>query len=158
MFFLNLKALESKWVKDEIKWAFEKEKEIGRIFILPILLEKDVMKHDFFKDNFEDIIYVDCCKKDNFSMKMTADYIAHQLFKLVCRRLEEQENAANASKKITQDSIYKEEVLVKEKGNKESFSKLADDYYNIALQNETTANYEEAIKNYLKAIDILHKR
>ena len=37
--FLDKASLDSKWVKQELEWALAREKELGRIFVLPILLE-----------------------------------------------------------------------------------------------------------------------
>jgi hypothetical protein len=37
--FLDNDALNSEWVKQELKWAIEREKELKRTFVLPILLE-----------------------------------------------------------------------------------------------------------------------
>ena len=38
--FLDNDALSSEWVKQELNWAIEREKELKRTFILPILLEE----------------------------------------------------------------------------------------------------------------------
>ncbi len=38
--FLDKDALNSKWVRQELEWAIQREKELKRTFILPILLEK----------------------------------------------------------------------------------------------------------------------
>ena len=37
--FLDRDALSSEWVKQELEWALEREKELKRTFVLPILLE-----------------------------------------------------------------------------------------------------------------------
>lgn len=37
--FLDKDVLSSKWVKHELEWALQRERELNRIFILPILLE-----------------------------------------------------------------------------------------------------------------------
>lgn len=36
--FLGTEALDSSWVRREIQWALEREEELGRIFLLPVLL------------------------------------------------------------------------------------------------------------------------
>jgi len=38
--FLDKDALSSKWVKQELEWAMQRERELKRTFILPILLEE----------------------------------------------------------------------------------------------------------------------
>jgi TIR domain-containing protein len=38
--FLDNEALDSKWVQQELAWAMEREKELKRTFVLPILLEE----------------------------------------------------------------------------------------------------------------------
>jgi hypothetical protein len=38
--FLDNEALRSEWVKQELEWAIEREKQLKRTFVLPILLEE----------------------------------------------------------------------------------------------------------------------
>src|SRR5262249_41012928 len=40
--FLDNYALKSNWVQKELNWALSHEKEIGRTFVLPVMLEKDL--------------------------------------------------------------------------------------------------------------------
>lgn len=39
--FVSREAVDSSWVQRELKWALEREKEIGRPFVLPVVLDKD---------------------------------------------------------------------------------------------------------------------
>ena len=43
--FLDKDALSSKWVKQELEWALQRERELKRIFILPILLEESAAEN-----------------------------------------------------------------------------------------------------------------
>jgi hypothetical protein len=47
--FLDKVSLDSKWVKQELEWALAREKKLGRIFVLPILLE-DIPSSDLPKE------------------------------------------------------------------------------------------------------------
>jgi hypothetical protein len=40
IFFVSNESLESDWVKKELLWALEREKDLGHIFIFPIVLDK----------------------------------------------------------------------------------------------------------------------
>ena len=39
LIFFNTEALNSNWVMQELEWALQRERELKRIFVLPILLE-----------------------------------------------------------------------------------------------------------------------
>jgi hypothetical protein len=43
--FLDNDALSSQWVKQELEWAIEREKELHRTFVLPILLGEVASEH-----------------------------------------------------------------------------------------------------------------
>jgi hypothetical protein len=37
IFFLGREAMKSEWVRREFEWALEREKQSGRVFVLPVL-------------------------------------------------------------------------------------------------------------------------
>ena len=51
--FIDTYAIRSQWVLKELDWAIDHEKEIGRTFLLPVVLEKEAWdgldKEDFKK-------------------------------------------------------------------------------------------------------------
>jgi len=38
--FISPEAVRSKWVRRELEWALGRERELGRVFILPIVLDE----------------------------------------------------------------------------------------------------------------------
>lgn len=157
MLFLNSKALSSDWIKREIKWASEKEKEVKRTIILPILLERDIWDDPLLKEYIPKTKqYIECYRKDDFFIQMTASYISNQLFKLVCKRLETLEEAAQNTTKKREDNIKQLLSRTESEQDRADFKlKLADEYFELAIQYETIADYKKADYFYTTAIELL---
>jgi hypothetical protein len=79
--FLDRASLDSKWVTQELEWALVREKELGRIFVLPILLEDIPSKN--LPDELSDRLQL---RLSDFS-KASVESLGHRatlaLFKLV---------------------------------------------------------------------------
>lgn len=79
--FLDRASLDSKWVTQELEWALVREKELGRIFVLPILLE-DIPSENL-PDELSDRLQL---RLSDFS-KASVESLGHRatlaLFKLV---------------------------------------------------------------------------
>ncbi len=85
--FLDGKTLESEWVKKELKWALEREKELQRTFVLPILINDANL--DNLPSEFEDRLYLTLPDYNKESVKVLADKVTLQLFDLVIKSLSE---------------------------------------------------------------------
>lgn len=82
--FLDKNALISDWVKQELEWALEREKELGRVFVLPVLLE-DIMPENlpiYLQDRQQLRL-----KNDyrHAAVKALAEQTTLELFKLVTK-------------------------------------------------------------------------
>jgi len=83
--FLGHEALQSKWVKKEISWAMKREKELGRVFIIPILLD-DIWKN-IKPVSFKRRLYISCLDQSKHGVKSFAENLSSNLFKVACERL-----------------------------------------------------------------------
>ncbi len=89
--FLDQNAIKSKWVIQELKWALNHEKVIGRNFILPIILEPE-----FFKSpppfDLGRRKYLTCYDYNESTIKGLAENITSELFALLSRDLNLSQN------------------------------------------------------------------
>jgi len=83
--YFGREAIQSKWVQKEISWAMKREKELGRIFILPVLLE-DIW-NNIRPVSFKKRLYLKCFDQSEFGIKSFVEKFTFQLFKLACDRL-----------------------------------------------------------------------
>lgn len=87
--FISESAGRSEWVQKEVKWALEYEKQIGRTFLLPVVIQSGDENGLVY---FSDLSGRKCIKIFDFSemgLKSAADQIAYELFSLVCTDLEQ---------------------------------------------------------------------
>lgn len=92
------------WVLKEMQWAREKEKEIGRTFVLPVILpsgSRDPL--DTFPD-LRNIKYIMLHGYDENAFRMCADQISMNLFALLCADLDRQQRPqkVNLTESVTQ--------------------------------------------------------
>ncbi|MDX2037040.1 MAG: toll/interleukin-1 receptor domain-containing protein [Isosphaeraceae bacterium] len=81
MIFLDRDAMKSPWVANELTWALERERELGRTFVLPILVE--AIASDQFPPGFENRLHLRLADFGHASVKDLADRAVLHLFKLV---------------------------------------------------------------------------
>lgn len=79
--FLDKDALNSKWVKQELEWAIQREKELKRTFILPILLEKVPSKR--LPPGFSDRLFLRPRDFTKTAVEDLAKQVTLKLFQLV---------------------------------------------------------------------------
>jgi hypothetical protein len=79
--FLDNEALRSQWVKQELKWAIEREKQLKRTFVLPILLEEVAPEN--FPPGFSDRLFLRLSDFTRASVESLAHRATLQLFQLV---------------------------------------------------------------------------
>jgi hypothetical protein len=79
--FLDKEALNSEWVMQELKWALEREEELKRTFVLPILLE-DVPVNDL-PSGFQKRLWLPLNDFNRSSIEALAKRATLELFKLV---------------------------------------------------------------------------
>lgn len=85
--FLNEVAGNSQWVRKELCWALQREKELQRIFVLPVLIRsEDDHVFEFFPE-LHDRKNIQIFDYTELGMKATADQIMLNMFSLICEDL-----------------------------------------------------------------------
>jgi len=79
--FLDNDALRSEWVKRELKWAIEREKELKRTFVLPIVLEE--IPSEKLPPGFSERLYLRLSDFTRASVESLAKIATEKLFQLV---------------------------------------------------------------------------
>ena len=79
--FLDREAISSAWMKQELQWAIEREKELKRTFILPILLEE--ISPENMPTEFSTRLYLRLDDFSRASVEALANRATLQLFRLV---------------------------------------------------------------------------
>lgn len=84
--FLGREAIQSEWVKKELTWALDREKEIGRVFVLPILLDDIWMQIE--PKEFRDRLYLTCFDQSQTGVRALAEKLSNHLFAWLSHHLE----------------------------------------------------------------------
>ena len=84
--FLGHEALTSEWIKRELEWALEREGQIGRTFVLPVLLD-DIWEHIQPAD-FRRRVYFNCMDQTERSLRDLAQKLSDHLFAWLSRHLD----------------------------------------------------------------------
>jgi hypothetical protein len=79
--FLDKEALSSKWVMQELEWAIQREREIERTFVLPILLEK--VSPEDLPVGFSERLFLSLGDFSHASVEALAKNVTLKLFQLV---------------------------------------------------------------------------
>ena len=79
--FLDNDALSSEWVKQELEWAIEREKELKRTFVLPILLPEVASEN--LPAGFSERLYLRLSDFSLASVNSLANRASLKLFQLV---------------------------------------------------------------------------
>jgi hypothetical protein len=81
LIFLNTHALNSNWVTQELEWAMQRERELKRIFILPILFE--AVASENLPAGLSDRLSLKLIDQDRSSVEDLTKKITMKLFQLV---------------------------------------------------------------------------
>jgi hypothetical protein len=79
--FLDKDALHSKWVRQELDWALQREKELKRIFVLPILLEDIALGN--LPPGFSERLFLRLSDFSQVAVEDLAKRVTLKLFQLV---------------------------------------------------------------------------
>ncbi|MGE0635816.1 MAG: TIR domain-containing protein [Bacteroidia bacterium] len=79
-------GLKSNWVKIEFELGLAREKELGRIFILPILLEDDIW-NDIDNAEFKERKFIKCYEFTDAAIQATSSQLINEIFAWVCKEL-----------------------------------------------------------------------
>ncbi len=89
-------AVKSKWVLDEFDWAYEREKELNRVFILPVVLEIDAWDQ-IVNPIIKDRRYLQCLDFTDESIKNFGHCLILELFSWLSKELDIKNNSENES-------------------------------------------------------------
>lgn len=76
--FISKDSVESQWVKDELDWALEREKNLGYRFIFPIILDKDAWNR--LPEDFQNRKYYELSSFEIQDIKNLSDKLKDELF------------------------------------------------------------------------------
>lgn len=98
-------SIESDWVIREFNWGLKKETEIGRTFVLPILLEKEAWSK-LTDEKIKKRQYIHCYEFTDTAIKAASTELINELFALVCKQLQgnENPNQKNSTVKLLEDA------------------------------------------------------
>jgi len=85
--FLDAYAIKSSWVIKELSWAIEHEKQINRTFILPVVLESEILSEQL-PFELSSRKYLTCYDYNENTIKLLADNIMSELFGWLSRDLD----------------------------------------------------------------------
>jgi hypothetical protein len=85
--FLAREAIKSDWVKQELEWALEREKKIGRTFVLPVLVE-DIWD-EVEPEEFRRRKYLKCLDQSKEGVRNCAQTLSNHIFAWLSRYLDE---------------------------------------------------------------------
>lgn len=83
--FIGYEALESQWVRREVKWALDRESRLGRVFLLPVLLVD--ARHRLAEFGIEGRISLEIADFSQGGVKALADKITNHLGGWMSERL-----------------------------------------------------------------------
>ncbi len=89
LIFLDERALRSDWVRKELEWALEREDEIGRTFLLPIVVES--IPPDALPDSLRSRVQLRLADHKQASVSALASQIAERLFQLIAKSFDSQQ-------------------------------------------------------------------
>jgi hypothetical protein len=87
LIFVGRDAVRSAWVKKELEWALKRERELGRSFVFPVLLDDeswDLLKPTEFRRRK----YIKCTDYSEAGVRSTAERLKDELFALSSRLVE----------------------------------------------------------------------
>lgn len=87
--FLGKEAIASEWVRKELKWALDWEKQIGHKIVLPVLLDGNVWQQ-VKPDDFRNRKCYQCHDFTRASVRILADTLRDTLFSILDSQLSEQ--------------------------------------------------------------------
>ena len=76
--FIGPEAVKSEWVQRELSWALEKEMELGRTFVIPVLLDRAAW--GLLPKPFQDRKYIECRDFTAAGIRYLAERLAETLF------------------------------------------------------------------------------
>lgn len=81
--FISKASERSRWVQREVEWALQREKELGRVFLLPLLLED--IRDEAQYPKLDEKLYLSCFEHSDGGVTLSARKLSDYLFAFVSR-------------------------------------------------------------------------
>lgn len=112
LLFVDEHAARSEWVRRELEWALQHEAHIGRLFVLPIVLDRPSWV-DLVPENLQTRRYLACSDYSQRGIRHLADNLISELFARLSRDLDyavENKKPSQAVGLLDQADEYLQEV------------------------------------------------
>jgi hypothetical protein len=100
LLFIGLEAVRSKWLRTELEWALEQEKDLGRVFVLPVVTDEYAWKI-FEPAKFRERKYLLCTDFSESGVAAFAEKLQAELFAWTSRQLEQSSTRADTPKRVS---------------------------------------------------------
>lgn len=104
-------SISSNWVKQEIEWGLEKELELGRPFLLPLVLEPDAWAQ-LDNPKIKSRKYIRCYEFTDGEIQATATNLIFDLFLLISEQYFDSNNKKSSAQKTTLSLIDRADNLI----------------------------------------------
>jgi hypothetical protein len=101
---LGKDVLKSPWVKRELRWALQREKQLGQTFVYPVLLDRDIWM-SINPPAFRKRKYLECTDFSERGVKALAAALGQQLSAWHYRHVDETKNVPGDRRKIVVEAL-----------------------------------------------------
>ncbi len=126
--FIGPEAVRSEWVGRELEWALEHERALGRLFVLPVLLDKESWGQ--MPEEFQDRRYLPCLDFTEMGVRDFARRLADELFAQV--------SASPVAAGIPNFELEREDVRKRQEKVKEIAARIADNQQDVTDEGKLT--------------------
>jgi hypothetical protein len=95
--FIGPEAVRSAWVKRELEWALARERKIGRVFVLPVLLDKESWNQ--LPEEFQNRRYLPCTDLSETGVRHFSQKLSDEIFALVSEQLKRPDSLMSTLKR-----------------------------------------------------------
>ena len=120
--FISPEAVRSKWVRRELEWALGRERELGRVFILPIVLDERSWSE--LPENVQNKRYLLCTDFSENGIKEFANRLSDELFAWTSKLME--------FKQLREPELVEEDLRNRRRLIRSTAKKISDNQENCA--------------------------
>lgn len=142
--FISPESVRSKWVRLELEWALKREREIGRVFILPVVIDEQSWRE--LPESIQNKRYLSCTDFSEHGVKKFADRLCDELFAWTTRLADFNESM---NPELLEEDLRNRRRLVK------SIARNVSDNQDECNQDECLTN--ERLSFIISSLDFQHK-
>lgn len=125
--FIGPEAVRSEWVRQELEWALAHERQLGRTFVLPVILDKSSWGQ--LPTDFQDRRYLSCTDFSEMGLRDFSRRLADELFALV---------SAPPTGSSQNPALEEVDLMARRDGVRRLASQIADDQENATPESLLT--------------------